>query len=106
MNEYTPPRRTSSASTFKRGAAGWMFVSCCRGPVTSVTAQQKKKVTVLAHSRCSRECLEAAVHIHETAVKGSDEWTYNDQNAVVKLWMDGSGTCDLAKLPASMQSVS
>ena len=59
----------------------------------------------LAHTRCSRSCLEAAVEIHENAVKGSEEWTYNDQNAVVKLWTDGSGTCDLAKLPASMQSV-
>mmetsp|Transcript_40744 Transcript_40744/g.93737 ORF Transcript_40744/g.93737 Transcript_40744/m.93737 type:complete len:240 (-) Transcript_40744:47-766(-) len=58
----------------------------------------------LAHTRCSRSCLEAAVEIHENAVKGSEEWTYNDQNAVVKLWTDGSGTCDLAKLPASMQS--
>ena len=59
----------------------------------------------LAHARCSQSCLEAAVEIHENAVKGSEEWTYNDQNAVVKLWTDGSGTCDLAKLPASMQSV-
>ena len=58
----------------------------------------------LAHTRCSQPCLKAAVDIHMGAEKGSKEFEYNDQNAVVKLWTDGSGTCDLARLPASMQS--
>ena len=57
----------------------------------------------LAHRICSKECLQAAIDIHEHATKGDVEWDYNDQNAIVHLWQDGSGTCKIKKMPAAMQ---